>query len=126
MVLFAVESRANAIEGSLLVRIQRMRGTQRTQDLGHRFDSQTHEFPAGQRARRGAGLGDEDFDVPQIMRARMQFEIRQQLALRFWQLRGRRLGGPLHEFDTQARRRRPQRVAFRSHVFRFNESFFFE
>ena len=89
-------------------------------DTGSR--ASLRELPAGQRAGRGTGLRQRVFERGQIVLAGMKLQISQQLALRL----GNFLGGAGHEFHSQPRGGRSQRIALGGDVFRFDESLLFE
>ena len=86
------------------------------------LDRETHQFLACQRSRGGAGFGDEGFEIRNVVRAGMQFQIGKQLALGFGELLGARLR--IRCAARSAEARRGSRSAATSSA--SNEAFFLE
>jgi hypothetical protein len=71
----------DAIVSDLLVRIEAMRRANGRDESSDRFERQSNQRFPSERASGGAGLGNTDLEIGDVVRAGMQFEIREQLTL---------------------------------------------
>ena len=115
---------ANALERGLLGGVEHVAGAHGAGRDGDGLRRQTDETAAArERTRRGAGVGHEAFEFLEVVRAGVQFEEGQQLALGLGELDFGRAAGELH---AQAGGGDAQRVAVRVHVLGGDEAAAFE